>query len=243
MAPEPNNTERNCAAMQYAYRRVNSSEDAAEGSLPRKGGMLRSTEGKKVVKDVILAALAFLGVLSMAYNITFYRGRQQHDSVMFDPFAEGYAVPRQSCHCGSTTAEARVLGCKYSPLASAWLPEHCRDDELELEFELLGDGPDGHWMYFADKARQVRLSLDEIAEFGNDPNATFHMSSEWHITHCFFFWRWEHRNRFNGKFLPLRSDSEHHIKHCEQVVRGGGNFQVVSGVTLDADKVEFELDE
>lgn len=52
-----------------------------------------------------------------------------------------------TCSCGKSVAEAIANGCKYDLLASAWLPEQCRDDELTAEFNKAGPGPNGEWTY------------------------------------------------------------------------------------------------
>lgn len=181
-----------------------------------------------MLKDIVLVALALLGFIALIFNVQSRRG---HESLIA---TGGSETARKSCYCGESTKEARDRGCKYDSLCAAWLPEHCRNDELTAEFETLGDGADGNWLYWADKNHTILLTVDEVAELGNDPNATFHMSSQWHITHCFYLWRLEHRTRFNGKFVEARSDSEEHILHCLHVVQNP-QFGVVAGVTLDAD--------
>ncbi len=191
----------------------------------------RSTRHRKVllmVKDVVLVTLVVLGMISMGFNLQY---RRQIDATKD---IAGYAVPRKSCYCGRTTEEAKAMGCKYSSLNAAWLPEHCRDDELTAEFEQSGDGPDGQWLYWADKARTQPLSVDQVAELANDPRAIFYMSGHWHVIHCLFFWRMEHRSRFNGKFVEGRSDTEKHILHCMQVI-ANPQIGVGAGVSLNAD--------
>jgi hypothetical protein len=46
----------------------------------------------------------------------------------------------EGCDCGESVAEAISLGCKFDALSMAWLPEHCRDDELTAEFDMTGKG-------------------------------------------------------------------------------------------------------
>ena len=48
--------------------------------------------------------------------------------------------PLQGCDCGESVEEAKSLGCKFDALSMAWLPEHCRDDELTAEFDTTGKG-------------------------------------------------------------------------------------------------------
>jgi len=142
-----------------------------------------------------------------------------------------------SCDCGANTREALSLGCKYDSLAAAWLPPHCRDDELTAEFERSGDGPNGTWTYWADTAHTQPLTLDEVALLADTPERRFHMSNHWHVVHCIFYWRKEHRFRFtNGqKIVEPRSDSEHHIKHCGEMFLGH-EYGTISGVALNTDE-------
>ncbi|KUJ23686.1 uncharacterized protein LY89DRAFT_679028 [Mollisia scopiformis] len=139
------------------------------------------------------------------------------------------------CYCGKSSTEAIAMGCKYDSLAAAWLPEHCRDDDLTAEFDRSGDGPNGTWLYWKDKARTIPITPEEIQWMGDTPDARFHMDYSWHEVHCLFYWRKEHRFRFNGKILDPRSDSEEHILHCgdvwgRKVPYGMGT---VSGVRFD----------
>jgi len=192
----------------------------------------------KLLKDAFVFLLAFWGLFSILYHLSSLIHR------------EG---PR-GCDCGSSTAEALRLGCKYDSLAAAWLPEHCRDDELTAEFERSGDGPNGtvwnalyslfatwnwlsfsQWIYYADTRHTIQLSLEEIALMADDPEARFHMSAHWHKIHCIFYWRKEHRFRFNEKMVEPRSDSEEHIHHCGEIFLGKG-YGTISGVVLNTDQ-------
>ncbi|KAK1710292.1 uncharacterized protein BDZ83DRAFT_540702, partial [Colletotrichum acutatum] len=138
-----------------------------------------------------------------------------------------------SCDCGNSTTEAVTLGCKYDSLAAAWLPEHCRDDELTAEFERSGPGPDGQWTYWADTAHTQEISVEEIAKMAdNQEELRFHMSGHWHVLHCIFYWRKEYRARFNGKMVEPRSDNEKHIKHCGKIFLDPG-YGTVAGVALN----------
>lgn len=52
---------------------------------------------------------------------------------------------------------------------------------------------------------------------GNIPGARFHVDYSWHEVCCLYYWRKEHRFRFNGEILDPKSDSQEHIKHCGMV--------------------------
>ncbi|KAI1336265.1 hypothetical protein F5Y15DRAFT_209274 [Xylariaceae sp. FL0016] len=212
--------------MHHTYESVSTADSDAALDVPSSPNRKRKTV--LLIKDIVLMALGLLGLVSLTFNIA------SHLQNVAASEAAGYVIPRRSCYCGETTTEARQRGCKYDSLAAAWLPDHCRDDELTAEFEQSGDGPDGRWLYWADKQHTKPLTLEQIAEMGNDANATFHMSGQWHVVHCFFFWRKEHRSRFNGKFVEGRFDGEEHILHCQRMVLAPPMY-TKSGVTLDAD--------
>ena len=144
---------------------------------------------------------------------------------------ESMTTPTE-CNCGSSTAEALSLGCKYDSLAAAWLPEHCRNDELTAEFETMGPGTNGSWIYWADSNHTQVVSVEEIAAMADDHEARFHMSYDWHVVHCIFYWRKQYQSRFNGRIVEPRDDSEEHIMHCLMVIRNEV-WGTVAGVALD----------
>jgi hypothetical protein len=91
------------------------------------------------------------------------------------------------------------------------------------------------WLYYWDHNHTQRLPADEVQWLADTPDVRFHMDYTWHEVHCLFYWRKEHRFRFNGKTLDPRSDSEEHIIHCgdiwgRKVTYGKGT---ISGVVLD----------
>ena len=140
----------------------------------------------------------------------------------------------KNCDCGNSTAEATSLGCKYDSLAAAWLPKHCRDDDLTAEFETKGPGPDGSWIYWADSNHTEVVSLEEIAAMADNSSARFHMSYDWHVYHCIFYWQKQYRSRFNGITVEPRDDSEEHISHCGMVITNKV-WGTVAGVALNTD--------
>lgn len=189
-----------------------------------------------VLKEFLLLSLAFPTAISL------WRTGGFSNSIGFsDLNIQPQQHPVASCDCGRNTTEARARGCKYDSLAAAWLPEHCRDDELTAEFEQAGDGPNGTWEYWADTKHTQPMSLEEIAALADTPGSKFHMSNHWHTVHCIFYWRKEYRARFNGKIVEPRSDNEGHIKHCGNIFLKGA-YGTIAGVSLNTDHGHFDSD-
>ena len=186
----------------------------------------------KVLRDLLVYMLAlwgFCSILLQALPAQHFHVREAITEVQSP----------QGCDCGDSIAEARSLGCKFDSLSMAWLPEHCRDDELTAEFDTAGSGPNGTWVYYADTEHTIEVDVETVASMGNDPTARVHMDKTWHTIHCIFYWRKQFRTRLNGKIVEPRSDSEAHIKHCGMVLQEPG-YGTISGVALNTDEIEEE---
>ncbi|GKZ37819.1 hypothetical protein AbraIFM66950_009608 [Aspergillus brasiliensis] len=172
-----------------------------------------------LTKTCLIYSLALWGIFNL---ITLSTPHLDHLTTM---------TPHTGCDCGTSVAEAIARDCKFDGLAMAWLPPHCRDDELAAEFNTVGDGPNGTWIYYSDSERTIPMDVSEVAALADEPTALVHMSVQWHTLHCIFYWRKQYRARFNGKIVEPRSDSEHHIKHCGQIFLSPGSG-TKSGVAL-----------
>jgi len=135
------------------------------------------------------------------------------------------AAARQSCNCGHSAAEAAALGCAFDPVAVAWLPAHCRDEALAVEFNAAGDWTDGRWLYVPVDAHLNatgrEMSLADVAAL---PTGRFFASTmRWHVTHCAYVWLKQVRARHHGARagpaaqLEKRFDTEEHVRHCLDV--------------------------
>lgn len=174
----------------------------------------------RIFKDLLLYLFAVWGLISLSMHLhTAYRLR----------------IYSKGCDCGSSVAEAISLGCKFDGLAMAWLPEHCRDDELTAEFETQGDGPNGTWVYYADTKHTVVVDRETVAAMGDDLTMRVHMNERWHAVHCVYYWMKLYRTRFTGKIVEPRSDTEGHIKHCGMVMADPG-YGTISGVALNTNE-------
>ena len=142
-----------------------------------------------------------------------------------------------SCSCGTSLAEAAFLNCKYDSIAAAYLPPHCRDDELTALFDKSGPAPDGSWYYYSDWDKTSTLNLSQIAAMGGT-REHFFTTHEWHIAHCTWTWRKQVRAKDTGITIDKRSRGVDHVAHCEMMFMKRDALDAVvtgSGVALDAD--------
>jgi hypothetical protein len=142
-----------------------------------------------------------------------------------------------SCSCGGTTvAEAISRGCKFTPLAIAWLPPQCLDEELADEFDQIA--PNGGWEYWADLNGTIPMTREEVGLLADTESAVFYTTQEWHVMHCMYTWRKHYRSQFNGVTIERRSNGIDHIHHCEEIVRDRApllKIWTMAGIELNAD--------
>ena len=141
-----------------------------------------------------------------------------------------------SCSCGGTTvAEAVSRGCKFTPLAIAWLPPQCLDEELADDFDKAGPG--GKWEYWADLNATTPITREEVGMLA-DTGGVFYTTQEWHVMHCMYTWRKHYRSKWTRVTIENRSNGIKHIHHCEGIVRDRAPLQKIwtmAGIELNAD--------
>ncbi|KAI2601743.1 hypothetical protein GGR54DRAFT_70986 [Hypoxylon sp. NC1633] len=210
---------------------VNEEADRSQESCSRGHGRPRQplpVRPAMILKDIVLAILALSGLLAIFKSQMIPLCRQQ-------PEQNQHLPSRKSCKCGDTVAEAVDNGCRFDSMAVAWLPDHCRDDELTGEFERSGDGPDGRWTYWKDGERTEEISIEEISRNADNDTFRIYMTPDWHVVHCLFYWRREHIFKVVEKTLDPRFDTEDHIKHCTSVIRNNHWKGSVASVSTNAD--------
>lgn len=187
-----------------------------------------------ILKDVLLLGLAVPGLVALLYPAIVCEAMA---SKPYQGQRETAAVSPESCSCGSSVKEAISRGCKYDSLAAAWLPEHCRDEELTAQFDRMGHGPNGEWTYWIDDNHTMEIPLEELGQQADDPDFLFYTTGEWHLVHCLFYWRKQYRARFSKVTVEPRFDNEHHIMHCITVSLDPNayNKRTESGIALNAD--------
>lgn len=180
------------------------------------------------------AALTGLALFGIVCFFFLHTSTLQQLSQQQDPYGLSYdddgAVQFKvhPCDCGDSVAQALINECIYDELSAAWLPERCRDDELTAEFAKLGDGPDGRWMYWADRSRTVNLTVYEVSLYSDLQPKPYYMSRDWHVKHCLYLWLKEHRFKINGKYFDPRADSDEHIFHCMMVLTSANTHSFTS---------------
>ncbi|TVY17313.1 hypothetical protein LARI1_G003637 [Lachnellula arida] len=187
----------------------------------------RPSQGRLYRKAACLTLLRRIGVLSLyiltaglAFNGLYH---------LLKPFgghirvALGMPVDyMSSCSCGSSPIEAMARSCRYDTIAAAWLPPHCRDEELTAQFDATGPGAGGAWTYYADEFGHISISTDEIALLpANDSQDYFFTTHRWHVLHCSYYWRKMYRMvhgiKGAAKQIEHRFDTDGHIAHCEMM--------------------------
>lgn len=144
-----------------------------------------------------------------------------------------------SCNCGDSIVDAKSLQCEFDPIASAWLPPACRDDELIQEFNSAGPGPNASWVYYSDPNKTTTYTYEEVAALA-DENRVFWTTLRWHIVHCSYNWRKQFRRSVTGVKLEGRFNTIDHLAHCEMVFQKEDDLEAVithAPVVLHADFV------
>ena len=131
-----------------------------------------------------------------------------------DRSVAGTRTGRSACYCGKNIAEALERNCRFDVLASAWLPDHCRNDSLTAEFARSGPGPAGEWTYYADKNLSQVVDMDYVKSLSGDVTAHYWVTWEYHIVHCFYNWQKQQYAREGGVVMEERFDAIGHSKHC-----------------------------
>ncbi|KAM3547961.1 hypothetical protein ARSEF4850_009698, partial [Beauveria asiatica] len=139
-----------------------------------KGGIVSKLNSFFItLKDVLLFTL-LVGILVLVAT-------QQSNTVkaaVTSAYTPAGALP--GCNCGASIKQALELDCKYDSLASAWLPPHCRDDELTAMFDRAGPGVNGSWKYWADEDFTREISLQDVSRLAEIPGSLYYTSHRWH---------------------------------------------------------------
>ncbi|KAH8203021.1 hypothetical protein TruAng_002855 [Truncatella angustata] len=203
--------------------------ESLEGQAPpRNRGLYR--DSMFVLKDIVLLVLAIPTLFNLFELVLQDRQNHIRQKPQSTPSLPG-------CNCGNSVAQALQLNCRYDTLAAAWLPDHCRDDELTELFNHSGDGPNGSWTYWADFEHTQELSVGQLGALADLPEGgVFYMTHRWHLVHCMFYWRKQIRSKTIGITLEPRYDTESHVQHCYKMFGEDGTRGAMSGVALNSNR-------
>ncbi|KAF2162360.1 hypothetical protein M409DRAFT_27365 [Zasmidium cellare ATCC 36951] len=175
-----------------------------------------------IIARVAVGLLAVWGLISIIEQLygalaPVYVVREPARTIAPDVYRPDTLEPTLNlCDCGASIAEALQRGCMYDSLAAAWLPAHCRDDDLTAEFDMAGTDPDGSWPYFADGDGKLAINKTQVAALG-DGERSFWSTRRWHLAHCVFYWQKYVRMRDTGVVMERRFDSIEHVEHCARL--------------------------
>ncbi|KAL2062560.1 hypothetical protein VTL71DRAFT_6826 [Oculimacula yallundae] len=112
--------------------------------------------------------------------------------------------------CGESAAEARSRNCTFDITSFSWLTPECYEDTLAQEFISWSNWT---WYTSEDPEDNKQLSF-EAANLGEED--TF-VDWNYHMVHCTFMWRQQHRGTEKG-WIGGHLVNYHHTKHCQQAL-------------------------
>jgi hypothetical protein len=181
-----------------AYHNVLNDEDKADVNLEdvveaRPNGLsLRKIVLLIVIAIVVIFVTVFSAVgAAIARQAQYEPGNRVHTNVN-----TAFSIPDQSQtpqykSCGHSPAEARSRGCKFDISSFAWLTPECYDDSMTQEFISWSN-----WTWYTSDEPDDNTQLtSEVASLGEED--TF-VDWNYHIVHCTFMWRMQHRATENG---------------------------------------------
>lgn len=201
---------------------IDTEKEAFLGNNDRK----KKTPLNSIGLHAILYLLAAVGFLSITSHIFAFTARVSthaapNNASSSPPARDAYrpwTLPPglTNCECGPSMQEAVARKCIYDSLSAAWLPPHCRDDELVAEFDQAGPGLNGSWPYFLDRNGSILIKKEDIARQG--VHGVFWASHDWHAAHCLFSWQKYVRLAKTGSVMEARFATEEHSKHCSRLI-------------------------
>ncbi|EUC27111.1 hypothetical protein COCCADRAFT_112548 [Bipolaris zeicola 26-R-13] len=199
--------------LNYSRREESPEEEKLVDRSSQSSGRLiyakKSASKKQWIKSIAvfllkgsIVALAIYGAVNLGHRIKVNVALARHEN---------------RCECGRNVGEAVAKGCKYDELASAWLPPHCRDEELSTEFSNVGPDSGGHWGYWLDQNGTRPVPPHELG-FIADTDDVYWTTTQWHIVHCIYYSLKQFRSKTSGAVIEERYDNEGHIRHCGMVM-------------------------
>ncbi|KAH8807289.1 hypothetical protein F5884DRAFT_730946 [Xylogone sp. PMI_703] len=122
------------------------------------------------------------------------------------------APKTRTLHCGTSTAEARALGCQFDALSFLWIPGECIDAETNNQYKQAV-----FWQGYADKAGTELLNETQMSEMIYPQR--YWGSMREHIVHCAYSWRRQHKGYLAGGLgMDKNARDYEHTLHCTQIL-------------------------
>ncbi|KAK4500937.1 hypothetical protein PRZ48_009129 [Zasmidium cellare] len=126
-------------------------------------------------------------------------------------------IVKASCSCGASPQEAMARGCRFDQLAMAWLPPHCRDDELMDMLDNMQTEQNHTWTYYTHPDAEEQLSAEQVSLLAGDPDRSPDLvvtTMDWHHSHCLsILWK-KARSRQTNVIVEGRYAEEKRDMHC-----------------------------
>lgn len=126
----------------------------------------------------------------------------------FSPAANGTTPAFTSC--GHSPSEARARGCSFDITSFAWLTPECYDHTSMEEFLSWSD-----WSWYASEEPRNLTTLP----FETAVRGEYNMFVDWnyHLVHCTFMWRQQHRAMEQG-YIGRHLVHYEHTLHCQHTL-------------------------
>lgn len=113
--------------------------------------------------------------------------------------------------CGRSIEAARMSGCHFHPMLSAWVPPECSALELMDEYDPYTDR---EWFLDENGTQSAEISMLRSGE-----GPLVYTANSFHISHCTYVWRVLAQAVDNRKHLiNSKSGSLNHTYHCAKVI-------------------------
>ncbi|KAL7795105.1 hypothetical protein V8C37DRAFT_415067 [Trichoderma ceciliae] len=183
-----------------------------------------------------------LGVLTVVLALGLWKIFSAHNIRPNRPFPEiregtdektGLPLSWSHGDCGNSPSDAQALGCRYSIVLHAWLPQDClTDDDLEDEGLMYQDR---NWPY---EINGRNLTMEELrqGEYGH-----FTTTFDWHVVHCMYVWKRIHRVALDAsQKIDSYTANFHHTNHCVKMIGGDPGGMKDSGTKIFAQDPEYK---
>ncbi|QSZ35103.1 hypothetical protein DSL72_007967 [Monilinia vaccinii-corymbosi] len=200
---------------------------ASNGSQKR-----RTFRAPRVELSLQIGTFMFTTIILVLYIINgstkFYNGHSQTgDGSILKGMSRINPIGHRRQPCGLDSDTAKANGCVFDLLTMAWLHPECYDEELSREFLEVASEP-----FFYDK--EATKPLKDYKEL-SEVKVLVWTSRKYHIYHCSYGWRYQHRALLRGGVIESGLAGYHHTEHCtDQLMNQTAAFEtIMTRITID----------